>query len=186
MVADFNSQPNEITYRLLLGVPLTAADSADLARSTVIHQSVDLLHDPDWSPPPQTEAQLSAKHHSVRSGQTISADEDDEDKVIKNCRDATSEDGLATLEQLRELYSVATDVGPVRSAYGEIGGLITSEEGKWYVDRLGEAQGVNDPEVRPEHVAQAIAERKACGSLEERVRRGDFEPMWTNCEPLHS
>lgn len=181
MSEDYNSQPQEITYRLLLGVPLTAGDYADLMRSTVIHQSVDLLHDPNWTPPPQSEAQLNAKHHSVRSGQTITADEDDEDKVIKNCRAATTADGLASLEELQQLYAAATETGPIRSAYGEIGGRFASEEGKWYVDRLGEAQGANDPVLDAERLAQAIKARKESGSMEERVRRGDFEPMWTNC-----
>ena len=113
------------------------------------------------------------------------ADEDDEDKVIKNCREPMGEDGLATFDELRQPYFATTQTGRIRSAYGEIGGLMPSEDGKWYVDRLGEAQGAKGAEQDAGDVSRAIAEQKASGTLPERIQRGDFEPMWTNCESFN-
>lgn len=57
LAGDFNSQPIEITYRLLMGLPLTSAQEAQLVNSTVVHQSVDLLHNPGWVAPEESEEQ---------------------------------------------------------------------------------------------------------------------------------
>lgn len=99
----------------------------------------------------------------------------DPDKVIKNCRDGAVEDGLVGVEGLRKLFG---EKG-VRSAYGEVGGLVEGEEGKWYVDRPGEVQSGNGWAVKED--PKVVEERKK-GSWEEKVKRGDFEPMWTNCK----
>lgn len=176
-----------------MGVPLTAADESDLARSTVVHQSVDKLHDPEYTPPPETDAQKKAKHHSIRAGpppsiETVQKDDDDddgdadsedEDKVIKNCREPQPSDGLASLEQLRtSLFGdMVSDGRRIRSAYGEVGHLVRpSEEGKWYCDRDGGVQG-----AAPEAASSGEGKTHE-GTMDERIRRGDFEPMWTNCE----
>ncbi|ORY69278.1 Endonuclease/exonuclease/phosphatase [Leucosporidium creatinivorum] len=158
IAGDFNSQPREITYSLLLNRPLTPQQESELAHSTVVHQS--------------TEEQKAAVAHSVRSGKV-----QDPDKVIKNCRDGEAGDGLFGVEGLRKLFG-GGEGQSVRSAYGEVGGLIKAEEGKWYVDRPGEVQSGNGWVVKED---PEVAERRKKGSWEERVRRGDFEPMWTNC-----
>jgi RNA exonuclease NGL2 len=104
------------------------------------------------------------------------------DRVIKNSRAGREEDGLAGLDELKALFGWGKqeegERKGVRSAYGELYGKITDEEGKWYVDRNPEVQSgsgwkvVEDPKV---------VEARKQGTWEERVKRGDWEPMWTNC-----
>lgn len=105
----------------------------------------------------------------------------DPDKVIKNCRAGVEEDGLGDLDALKKLYGYGGGGERARSAYGEVGGLIEGEEGKWYVDRKGEVQSAVAAAEAEEEQPEAVEDRKK-GSWDEKVRRGDFEPMWTNCE----
>lgn len=183
LLSDFNSQPRELTYSLLSHLPLTSIQLSELSRSSVIHQSVDLLHDPTYVAPAETEEQKTAVAHSVRSGKPLS---EDEDKVIKNCREGVEGDGLAGIEELKRLfgYSEEEEGQPrVRSAYGEIGGSLQGGkgEGNHYCDRLPEVQSGNGWVVKED---QEVVRKRKEGTQEERVRRGDYEPMWTNFTPL--
>lgn len=142
---------------------------------------MDLLHDPAYVPPPETEEQAAAKAHSVRSGKPLS---EDEDKVIKNCREGQVGDGLATVEELKKLFEYSDpEETRVRSAYGEIGGKLTwgAGKGNQYCDRLPEVQSGNGWVVKED---PEVVRKRQEGTEEQRVRRGDYEPMWTNFTPL--
>lgn len=152
-----------------MGLPLTPAQEADLARSTVVHESVDKLHDPAFVSAPEDAA---GDADGIADGNL----EQHPDRVIRNARRAEEGDGLVGLRELRRLFE---EGGTVRSAYGECYGRVKGEEGKLYVDRTPEVHSGSGWTVteKPE-----VVEARKKGSWEERVRRGDFEPRWTNCE----
>ncbi|KAL8292268.1 hypothetical protein RQP46_001734 [Phenoliferia psychrophenolica] len=175
LAGDLNTQPRESTYRLVMGLPLTEAQIGDIARSTVVHQSVDKLHDKGYVAPPEDEA---AKRKADAQGIHDGNLSQHPDRIITSARPGEDADGLIDLDALKELYG---EVSGIRSAYGEAYGTIPSEEGRWYVDRPPEvASGSGwavpeDPEV--------VKKRKQ-GTREECIRRGDFEPKWSNFTPL--
>ncbi|GAA5895854.1 hypothetical protein JCM5296_006684 [Sporobolomyces johnsonii] len=183
LAGDFNTQPEELTYRLLLGAPLPSHLISDLERSTCVHQSVDKLHDPSYEPPAPPEPE--AKEGDEAAATASSADpSQDPDKVIKNSRPAAEADGLASLEQLKKLYGYQEGAGSgsgIRSAYGEAYGLVKGEEDKWYCARSPEVQTASGSKVLP---TEKEKEERSRGTWEERVRRGDFEPIYTNFTPL--
>ncbi|SGY34300.1 BQ5605_C002g01608 [Microbotryum silenes-dioicae] len=167
LAGDLNTQPNEITYALLKRVPLTPSQTHAFEASCVIHQSVDKIYNPSY------ETMNDVKE--VAEGEEAT---EDPDKVIKNSRAANEADGLVSLDEFKPLYE---SLPHVRSAYGEIHGLFTEEQAQWYVERppdVESSQGwkiIEDP--------RAVEQRRQ-GSWEERVARGDFEPMYTNYTPL--
>lgn len=160
-----------------MNLPLTPAQIGDIERSTVVHESVDKLHDKAYVTPPEDEATKQSDADGIRD-ENLSQHPD---RVIKNARPAEDKDGLVGIEALRALYGYAEGEGEVRSAYGEAFGKVKGEEGKTYSDRtpeVGSGSGwavTEDPEV--------VRKRKE-GTWEERVRRGDFEVRWSNFTPL--
>ncbi|GAA5922704.1 uncharacterized protein JCM15063_003398 [Sporobolomyces koalae] len=171
---DFNTQPCELTYRLLLGSPLDPAQVAEFNHSACVHQSVDKFYDPTYEPPQPAVPE-------AKEGDGAQSEQEDPDKVIKNTRPATDDDGLADIEQIKQLYGYKEGGSGIRSAYGENYGLVKDERSKWYCSRAPEVQNGNDPEPKPTAAEQAERER---GTWEERVARGDFEPIYTNFTPL--
>lgn len=183
--ADFNTQPIELPYALLHSLPPTPRQISGLQHSSVIHATVDKLHDPDYFNPTYTRstpgaikiiADKAAEDEGVKEG---NAKETDPDKVIRNARPAELDDGLASLGDLQRLYEGEA----VRSAYGTSAGLVEGMEGEYYSARLPEVQD-GTAEVVVEH--QGDVEARAVGTYEERVKRGDFEPIYTNCESTKS
>lgn len=181
---DLNTQPRELTYRLLTGAPIPPDLVDDFERSRCVHFSVDKLHDPSFEPPAPPEPE-------AKEGEDVASDDLSQhpDRVIKNTRPATDEDGLATLEQLQALFHHPSSPSPsslsstrrIRSAYGESYGLVPSERTKWYSSRPPEVQMGNGWRVPEPAEAQAAREE---GTWDERVRRGDFEPRYSNFTPL--
>ena len=188
-LADLNTQPRELTYRLLNDAAISQDLIDDFDRSRVVHQSVDKLYDPAYEPPSPPEPEAK-EGDEVNSGDLSQHP----DRTIKNTREATPDDGLGTFEQLRDMIrgalsspsgaSSAREGGGgtrVRSAYGEAYGLIDSEKERWYCSRKPEVQMGNGWRA-PEPEAEKEARRQ--GEMEERIRRGDFEPVYTNFTPL--
>ncbi|GAA5898064.1 hypothetical protein JCM8208_000145 [Rhodotorula glutinis] len=191
LAGDLNTQPREMTYRLLTGASISPDLVGDFERSRVVHQSVDKIYDPDYVPPEPPAPE-------PKEGEDVTSDDLSQhpDRIIKNSRLPTEDDGLATLEQLQHLFrhpssssSTSTDdatTSPaparrVRSAYGESYGLVSSESQRWYCARKPEVQMGNGWRVaEPEADVAARLE----GSWAERVERGDFEPMYSNFTPL--
>lgn len=184
---DFNTQPKEITYNLLKSLPLPITQIGDLNRSKIVHQSVDKLYDPDYVSPPEDP---KAEKDSINDGNLAQHP----DKVIRNSRTGGEEDGLVDLDGFKTLFNyqdlslggVEGKKEGVRSAYGEIHHLVVdkdgkSEEGNWYVDRVPEVVSAQGWVIK-EDTKIVEARKFAVGGMEERVRRGDFEPKWTNCE----
>ncbi|KAH9950500.1 Endonuclease/exonuclease/phosphatase [Amylocystis lapponica] len=92
IAGDFNYQPDDPAYSLLVGDPLLLAQEARLVASRVVHNSID----PDIL---VSSAKASADEED--GGQT---EENDSDKVITNARAATPEDGLLTTVELVKLF----------------------------------------------------------------------------------
>ncbi|GAA5871919.1 hypothetical protein JCM3774_000728 [Rhodotorula dairenensis] len=196
LAGDLNTQPRELTYRLLNDAAVSQELIDDFDRSRVVHQSVDKLYDPAYEPPAPPEPEAK-EGDEVNSGDLSQHP----DRTIKNTREATPDDGLGTFEQLRDMFrramaapSASSSGSPapgraqeghgecrVRSAYGEAYGLIESEQNRWYCSRKPEVQMGNGWRT-PESEADESARRR--GAWDDRVRRGDFEPIYTNFTPL--
>ncbi|KAG2118430.1 Endonuclease/exonuclease/phosphatase [Suillus clintonianus] len=101
IAGDFNFAPDDPAYSLLIGDPLTEAQSHRLHTSRVIHTTIDP------TVPPTT------KKADDEEGDGSEADPD---RVINNSRVATSSDGL--LSDL-ELTSLFINGAKLRSAYDE-------------------------------------------------------------------
>lgn len=163
---DFNTQPCELTYRLLLGSRLDPTQIDEFNHSACVHHSVDKFYDPSYEPP--TPAEPEAKEGDEATTQKKDEEEQDPDKVIKNTRPAREEDGLADIEKIKRLYGYKKGGSGIRSAYGENYGLIEAEKDKWYCARGPEVQNGNDPKPKP--TAEENKERSQ-GNWEERVAR---------------
>ena len=204
LAGDFNTQPAELAYCLLVHHPVTPAQIEDFYKSRVVHQSVDKIYDPDYVTP---------KVIAEEAGSA--ADELDPDKVIWKSRAATKEDGLLDVEDFMRLFAwneeeIRGSLGPAPSAsaistiistlatislsshssppsalplsaYGSISLQLPALEGCRYVDREPSVQSgngwvvVEDPEV--------VRKRKI-GTDTEKRSRGDGEPSYTNFTPL--
>ncbi|GAA5988561.1 hypothetical protein JCM11641_004604 [Rhodosporidiobolus odoratus] len=192
---DFNTQPYELAYRLAVSPSSTIPDAllADFERSRVVHHSVDKLHNPDFEPP--TPAQAEAKE-GEESADTKDGDGDASDnptlprtKPIKNSRPPNEDgsDGIATLDELRELFSssfsssASTTSEGAQSAYGDAYGLCDGQQGRWYCDRPPGVQAGNGWKVEEKREEW---EKRQEGEWEERIKRGDFEPRFSNFTPL--
>lgn len=139
-------------------------------------------YDPSYEPPEPPAPE-------PKEGEDVPSDDLSEhpDRIIKNSRPATEADGLATLEKLQALFrypsssSAGADKRRVRSAYGEAYGLVPSQSDRWYCARRPEVQMGNSWRV-PEPEADVVERQQ--GEWAERVRRGDFEPRYSNFTPL--
>ncbi|GAA5995172.1 hypothetical protein JCM5350_001858 [Sporobolomyces pararoseus] len=178
LAGDFNTQPCELTYRLLLGSRIDDSSQIDeFNHSACVHHSVDKFYDPSYEP--ATPAEPEAKEGDETEP---NSEEEDPDKVIKNTRPARAEDGLADIEKIKKLFGYKEGGSGIRSAYGENYGLIEGEEENWYCSRGPEVQNGNDP--KPKLKKEEVESRSKGVSWEERVQRGDFEPIYTNFTPL--
>ncbi|BGP12392.1 hypothetical protein JCM10213_002003 [Rhodosporidiobolus nylandii] len=184
LAGDFNTQPFELTYRLAVSPssPVPPALLHELERSRVVHHSVEKLHDPSFEPP--TPPQAEAKEGEEAAGDGAMGDASDDptlphDKPIKNSRPAAEDgsDGIVGLDELRALFSSTG----ARSAYGEAYGLCAGEGGRWYCDRPPGVQAGNGWRLQE---SEEVKMKRKEGAWEERVKRGDFEPIYSNFTPL--
>lgn len=100
-MTDFNSTPDDATYSLLTGQPLTDDHKDHLSHSRVTHVSVD---------PTVPISPLNSPEEEDGS------EESDPDKVITNARNATEADGLLNDTELLSLFAQGHTL---RSAYDE-------------------------------------------------------------------
>lgn len=158
-----------------------------------MHQSVDKKYDPTFVsialPVPE------AREGEDEEGVALSTDPD---KVIRNARQAKEEDGMIDLDEFKRLFdwhpppssSAPTSLPDLQSAekvaesrtvsaYGSIAHWFPSLEDQTYVDRTPEVHSTSGWVIPEDLVEKA---RRKEGGLSDRVRRGDFEPKWTNCE----
>ncbi|GJE87626.1 endonuclease/exonuclease/phosphatase [Phanerochaete sordida] len=111
VAGDFNFQPDDAAYALLVGDPLLPAQRAALQFSRVVHRS----RDPSVpAPAPKADADEDGEDGS----------EGDPDRVITNARAAVPSDGLLSDDELAALFAWGTR--PV-SAYDA--GLRTADRG---------------------------------------------------------
>lgn len=112
----------------------------------------------------------------------------DPDKVTRNARPAVEGDGLLDLPGFKRLFNwhdgelaeSQREFPELISAYGSISHLLPAFEGNRYGERAPEIFSTT-AEMGAEEEPAVKAQRSA-GSTHARVRRGDFEPQWTNCE----
>lgn len=134
-VADFNCQPTEALYSLLVGDPLTPLQISELETSHAIHFSIDpsinaSLHlsnskdDDDNDNEDEDEENEGAAHpiSAESKGMQIqtghkeqSKTKEDPDRVLTNHRLAVPSDGLLDTSELVELFRGYN----IRSAYGD-------------------------------------------------------------------
>ncbi|KAH8988960.1 Endonuclease/exonuclease/phosphatase [Lactarius akahatsu] len=117
LAGDFNFHPGEPGYALLAGDALTLAQEQLLAKSRVVHVSVD----------PSVPLTASSNED----------DESDPDRVITNAREALPADGLLSSPELVELFAVPTRP---RSLYDEGQRLLEMTSGP--ILRCGERLGL--------------------------------------------
>ncbi|GAA5827265.1 hypothetical protein JCM11251_001199 [Rhodosporidiobolus azoricus] len=181
LAGDFNTQPYELTYRLALSPSATVPDAllSDFERSRVVHHSVEKLYNPSFEPP--TPAAVEPKEGDNEDFDDPTAVRD---KPIKNSRPGSvEEDGIVDLEALRKLFSPDGSGEGVRSAYGEAYGLCEAEQKRWYAERPpGVQAGSGWKKLEPDAEERQVQRRE--GSWDQRVQRGDFEPIYTNFTPL--
>lgn len=165
LAGDFNFDPADPAYALLVGEPLLPSHVDALARSRVIHATIDS------TVPITTRKQIGSTedHESSVKGSTMAegdepetnGEDDDEgeqaadpDRRITNARPATSADGLFTDEELSQLYRVNN--APLKSAM---------DEGQRSRAVTASVEGIHPFGARTELL---------------RERKGYYEPMWTS------
>lgn len=133
LAGDFNDQPHSATYHLLTGRNLTGHCIQELKDSTVVHKSIDEKKDASpaisaptpAAPPAATEA---SPQQTARQDVREDDDDDDDqadagceagdeegeeeeggsdDRMLKNCRAATADDGLLSIDELIQLHDLS-------------------------------------------------------------------------------
>jgi len=114
---DFNSQPTEPLYSLLIGNPLTPKHTKDVLASHVIHISVDPSIQPSSACTEKDDEEGEAGGgKAVTETNEDDKEQPDPDRVFTNTRSARPEDGLISAEGLEKIFS---SLPPLRSAYDE-------------------------------------------------------------------
>jgi RNA exonuclease NGL2 len=137
-LVDFNTQPTESTYSLIVNEPLTKAHLDGLAASRVVHVTRD-------STVPKTPATQGTNKDDDEEGGangTIKDEEDkdnDKDREITNTRPAIPNDELMDDEELQRLFAI-DDNSTLTSAYaaglpkvaGEADNLFGARNRSWF------------------------------------------------------
>lgn len=103
---DFNFNPSDAAYSLLVRDPLTTDQKAEIAVSRVVHVTIDPsipIADPK-----------KAAAEDEEDGAVAESEGDDPDRVITNARRAGPKDGLLEPEELEEKFA---ELPVLRSAY---------------------------------------------------------------------
>ncbi|KAI5124636.1 hypothetical protein M0805_004245 [Coniferiporia weirii] len=105
IAGDFNFNPSDAAYSLLVGDDLTPEQEFDIMASHVVHASID---------PSLPIADPKQVANEEEGGDA--KEEEDPDRVIKNARRAGADDGLLESGELAEEFR---QLPPLRSAYDE-------------------------------------------------------------------
>ncbi|KAF8332341.1 Endonuclease/exonuclease/phosphatase [Cantharellus anzutake] len=168
---DFNCQPTEALYNLLVRNPLTARHAKDISASHVIHMSIDPSIQPSSASTEKggeeegEEGAAAISDAQDRGGENAEGkekEEPDPDRVFTNTRNALPEDGLMSAEELEKIF---WSFPPLRSAY---------DEGHDKIFGLGVTSGSLDLERT---FAARLDEKD---KLQYLGRKGMNEPMYTN------
>ncbi|CAO1621441.1 unnamed protein product [Parajaminaea phylloscopi] len=142
LAGDFNDQPHSASYGLLTGRDLDAHGREEIAKSRVVHQSVDDHANRQESDQanavgggsqPTEEADMGTSTPSGEEEVNDEEDGDDEDEdedgegegdeeegaddqMLKNCREARESDGLLTDEELVKLCDMYDPLGKGKGA----------------------------------------------------------------------
>ncbi|CAO1626636.1 unnamed protein product [Jaminaea pallidilutea] len=126
LAGDFNDQPHSASYGLLTGRGLDEHGCDEIARSSVVHESVD-RRSKQQNEAGVPKAQATASEKSAAKGPPQTADnrdghidgvaEDDEeeeeeeggadDQMLKNCRSAKPSDELLSLDEFKQLFDLS-------------------------------------------------------------------------------
>jgi RNA exonuclease NGL2 len=128
---DFNFNPSDAAYSLLVGDPLTQEQETDITFSHVVHANLDpsvpidpkqRAVDEDEEGGADVQEQTAKGAATAESGSSKEGGDEDEendpDRVIKNARRATPEDGLLEPNELTGLFNALPGL---RSVYDEWG-----------------------------------------------------------------
>ena len=155
---DFNSQPHEPLYSLLIGNPLTPKQTEDTLSSQVIHLSVD----PSIKPS-SASTEKEDEEDEAGGGAEINKEQPDPDRVFTNTRGALPEDGLTSVKELEKIF---TSLPPLRSAYDE---------------GYEKIFGANDTSESAQEAERVFASRlDQVDKLQNFERKGMNEPMYTS------
>lgn len=116
---DFNDQPDSAAYALLTGQEPGPNGVEEVARSTVVHQSVDQLGEREKADQGHRTDEEDGDEGEDEAGEEDGSGEGgSDDRMLKNCRHATAADGLLTLTELAELHRIPDGNGHALSTYG--------------------------------------------------------------------
>lgn len=223
LAGDFNDQPHSATYRLLTGRKLTQHCLDEVVSSSVVHKSMDERKEKggvsngfasgttepardapaNKSIPAMSEVfdhlqkQVQADDQEVEQEKGAEEDEEEDeadDRMLKNCRVATAEDALLSMDELLQLHDVA------RPRPGSIPAQVTSNTAPTQValsSHLGSVYGlhygsVKDPSEQGNFFGSPTRGRERWDDTEwtpdtPNCHTGDStEPMWTIFSSLFS
>ncbi|KAN0059957.1 RNA exonuclease ngl2 [Thecaphora frezii] len=214
LAGDFNDQPHSATYHLLTGKRLTPHCLQELRDSTVVHKSVGEKAERARAEPAAADAADAAGGEAAGDNDEA-ADEDGEgeegekgeegeeeeegeggadDRMLKNCRAATAEDGLLSIEELLQLHDLSRPLPgstPAAAAESGLGDLEASRLG--LMSAYGSMYGhvVDPPETDnffgTETRGRERHDDETWSEGQRNVHTGDCkEPMWTIFSSLFS
>lgn len=105
MTLDFNFEPSNAAYSLLAGDPLTPQQEQDISSSHVVHATIDPTI-------PKEDSKLAEEEEGGEADP-----ENDPDRVIKNARRATTDDGLLDARELEKLFAQQLSGVELKSVY---------------------------------------------------------------------
>lgn len=140
--ADFNDQPHSATYHFMTDQELTQHCMDEIKSSSVVHQTIDARVERDAAPtapangaptPGIDGAQASqsekgqAEAHDAEAADEEEGDEEvdgegdgeeggADDQILKNCRAARPGDGLFSISDIKELYTIPLNAGKHESS----------------------------------------------------------------------
>ncbi|KZT55970.1 hypothetical protein CALCODRAFT_337396 [Calocera cornea HHB12733] len=109
---DFNSQPTEPTYSLLVGQALLDTQRAELETSRVVHVSID----PQVGVPGADGSVQQSEDNDENENEGRDGDDNNQDPIIANSRRPTTSDGLPSVRVLESVFRDELQ-GSLRSMY---------------------------------------------------------------------
>lgn len=168
---DFNSQPSEALYALLVGDPLTQVQIRSMQTSRVVHISLDpsiTYVDPGGISKDEEDDEGGGRENG-----------EDSDPVLTNTRPAIPEDGLLSVPELVQLFpgpSSSLSLPGLRSAYDSSFQSVLAESELDAITRAKErAKTFSNNSPRPPG-----GDTRAAKDSWDTSRKGGNEPMHTS------
>lgn len=198
-VPDFNDQPHSATYQLLREGTLNDHAREEILRSSVVHRSIDEARARAQAGIDGDDDAVEEEGDDEADGDTAAAEqaqqkasaapEADSDHMLKNCRAATADDGLLTLDELTQLHSL--EVGKAVSAYGSYFSQLEgeSEEGNYFgvscaaILRCRRLTPVPVACTRTRTLRRRVLRRRPAERTQRSFDRADVDPLQLDLLP---